>query len=106
VKLWDEALAQQIYLGDQDFVARMQALVDPAHAKANAIPRAQRRAVPKPIEHYLARKNVDTAERDAGIFAASRGGYSLTAIASAVGLSITRVGRIVRRMEDGCEVKG
>jgi putative transposase len=107
VKLWDEALAQQIYLGDQDFVERMQALVDPARAKANAIPRAQRRAASKPIEYYLARKDVDAADRDAGIFAAARdGGYSLTAIASAVGLSITRVGRIVRRMEDGGETKG
>jgi putative transposase len=101
VKLWDEALAQQIYLGDQDFVERMQALLDPARAKANAIPRVQRRAAIKPLEHYLSRKNADIAERDKGIFAAARsGGYSLTAIANTVGLSITRVGRIVRRMEE------
>ena len=97
VKLWDDALAQQIYLGSQDFVERMQALVDPARAAAKDIPTRQRRAMAKPIQYYLDRAR----ERDAGIYtAATEGHHSLTAIAKVVALSITRVSRIVRRIED------
>ena len=97
VKLWDDALAQQIYLGSQDFVERMQALVDPARAAAKDIPKRQRRAMAEPIQHYLDRAR----ERDAGIYAAAtEGHHSLTDIAKVVELSITRVSRIVRRIED------
>jgi putative transposase len=32
VRLWDEALRQQIYLGDEAFVERMQKLADPQRA--------------------------------------------------------------------------
>ena len=97
IKLWDAALVQQIYLGDPDFVERMQALVDPARAIATNIPVRQRRPMAKPIQDYLDRASV----RDAGIYAAATvGHHSLTAIAKAVGLSITRVSRIVKRMED------
>jgi putative transposase len=97
VKLWDEALAQQIYLGDQEFVERMQALVDPVRAAAKDIPKRQRRATAKPIQYYLDR----ASERDAGIHAAAaEGQHSLTDIAKVVALSITRVSRIVRRIED------
>jgi putative transposase len=97
VKLWDEALTQQIYLGGQDFVERMQALVDPVRAAAKDIPQRQRRAAAMPIQYYLDR----ASERDAGIYAAAtEGQHSLTDIAKAVELSITRVSRIVRRIED------
>jgi hypothetical protein len=34
VRLWDEALRQQIYLGDDAFVARMQTLADPTKMDA------------------------------------------------------------------------
>jgi REP element-mobilizing transposase RayT len=53
VKLWDEALAQQIFLGGPESVERMQALVDLDPAAAKDIPRNQRRAPPKPIQYYL-----------------------------------------------------
>jgi putative transposase len=43
VRLWDEALRQQIYLGDEAFVERMQALVEPQRAAAREIPKAKRR---------------------------------------------------------------
>ena len=63
VKLWDEALAQQIYLGGPDFVERMQALIEKDTGNAKDIPRVQRRAAAKPIDYYLKRNK----DRDAGI---------------------------------------
>jgi len=95
VKLWDEALAHQIFLGGPEFVERMQALVDLDPATAKDIPRHQRRAPPKPIRYYLD-KNKD---RDAGIIAAVRDGqHSMTDIAVAVELSVSRVSRIAKRL--------
>ena len=96
VKLWDEALAQQMYLGDQTFIETMQKRIEPARAGSKEISRRQRRSMGKPIQHYLDRNK----DRDAGMVAAVRDGqYSLTAIANVVGLSVSRVSRIVRRAE-------
>ncbi len=41
--LWDSALRQQIYLCDESFVERMQALAEPRNSTDPDIPRAQRR---------------------------------------------------------------
>ncbi len=43
MRLWDTALRQQIYVGDEAIVERMQALVEPRRANARELPRAQRR---------------------------------------------------------------
>jgi len=75
----------------------MQALIDLARANAKNIPVQLRLLMAKLIQFYLDRESV----RDAGIHAAAtERHHSLTAIANVVGLSITRVSRIVRRMED------
>jgi hypothetical protein len=92
VRLWDDALRQQIYLGDEAFIQRMQALVEPERSRAANVPRRQRRS-PDPIQTYLR-----TYERNEAIVKACReGGHSLSAIASEVGLSVSRVSRIVAR---------
>ncbi len=96
VALWDQALSKQIFLGDQAFIERMQAKLSPAKAGSKEVPARQRRSMVKPLRHYLDQ----AADRDAGICAAlQEGHYSLTAIAGAVGLSISRVSRIVRPKE-------
>ena len=78
VKLWDEALSQQIYLGGAQFVERMQALIGADTAKSTDIPRLQRRKVPQAIENYLEHNK----GRDHGIvLAATEGQHSLSAIA-------------------------
>jgi putative transposase len=93
VKLWDEALAQQIYLGDAEFVERMQALIEKNAANATDIPRLQRRVQTKPIDYYL-RRNKD---RDAGICdAVATGQHSMTDVGKALGLTVSRVSRIVK----------
>lgn len=54
----------------------------------------------KQIRHYLDRNK----DRNAGMVAAARcGQHSLTAIARAIGLSVSRVSRIVRRAESKLE---
>lgn len=92
VRLWDDALRHQIYLGDEAFIQRMQALVEPERSRAADVPRRQRRS-PDSIQAYL-----KTYERNEAIVKACReGGHSLSAIANEVGLSVSRVSRILAR---------
>lgn len=44
-RAWDSVLRQQIYLGGEDFVARMHALVRPRNSTESDIPKVQRRKV-------------------------------------------------------------
>lgn len=41
---WHDALRGQIFMGDEDFAARMQSLAEPAHSTQREVPRAQRTA--------------------------------------------------------------
>lgn len=96
VQLWDEALRQQIYLGDEAFVVRMQALLSPTKKASSDVPQAQRRIPPVPISRYL--KQCDS--RDEGIVRAhGEGRHTLTAIAQEVGLSVSRVSRVISAWE-------
>ncbi len=92
VKLWDEGLAQQIFLGGAEFVARMQALMSADASSSRDIPRMQRRAPAKTIVQHLQQgKSRDVAIRDA----VNIGQHSMTDVAEVVGLSVSRVSRIV-----------
>jgi len=90
--LWTK-LNRQMFLGDDDFVARMQTL----HYKGatdTAIPQAQQRP-PAPLLEEIARTNPN---RDAAIAAAhATGAYSYQQIAEVFGVHFTTVGRIVRK---------
>jgi putative transposase len=94
--LWDEALTGQIYLGSEAFAKRMQRRAEALDARqATDIPRPQRQPMTHPIEWYLRRHG-----RDAAIVAAYvEGGHTQTAIAAAVGLSVSRVSRVIARHE-------
>lgn len=97
VKLWDEALAQQIYLGDAAFIERMQALIEKDAGNAKDIPRLQRCAVGKPIDYYLNRNK----DRDAAICeAVTVGQHSMTDIGKVLGLTVSRISRIVKAGND------
>ena len=91
VQLWNEALKQQIYLGDDAFILRMQALLEPERARAVEVPRTQRCIRPDSIQAYL-----KAYERNEAMVRACReGGHTLSAIAQEVGLSVSRVSRIL-----------
>ncbi|HNB43466.1 MAG TPA: transposase [Burkholderiaceae bacterium] len=98
--IWDAALRQQIYLGDAQFVARMQALAEPRRATARETPRAQR-SRPATLQHWL----TVCATRDEALYRAhTQSGLSMTALAGELGLSVSRVSRLIARVEqDGAD---
>ena len=53
VRLWDAALRQQIYLGNESFVQRMQVQLEPAKCQARESPKAQRTAQARTVAPYL-----------------------------------------------------
>jgi DNA-directed RNA polymerase specialized sigma24 family protein len=84
-----------MYLGDEAFVQRMQALASDRAVSDKAIPRVQR-ASPKTLQDWLA----EMPSRDEAIVAAHRRSHiSLSDIARALGLSVSRVSRIVTRAQ-------
>jgi putative transposase len=92
-------LRQQIYLGDENFVERMQAMMEAPDPELN-IPKAQRRR-PAPSLTDIANQHPD---RDAAIAAAyATGAYTYREIASFFGLHPGSVGRIVRHRMQQCE---
>jgi len=100
--LWPQALRQQIYLGDEAFVARMQAgaggafgtVPEPAAQRGDGdIPREQTRP-PLTLPQWLAAGPTrEVALRRAHV----EGGWTLTAIARELGLSVSRVSRLAAR---------
>ena len=93
VKLWDEALSGQIFLGGEAFMKRMQARIEVAPDRE--IPRAQRRPAARALEYYF-----KTADRDVAITRAYlEGGHTQTAIARATGLSVSRISRLIAKQE-------
>ena len=96
VRLWDTALRQQIYLGDEAFVGRMQALAEPQRATAREVPKAQRRKN-RSLSQWLA----DCGNREEALYKAyTESGLSMSAIARELGLSVSRVSRLITRAEE------
>ena len=93
--LWDKALQQQIFLGDDAFIARMQALAAAPLLGSPQIPLAQR-SMPVTLAEWLER--CETRE-EALMTAHRKSGLSMSAIATEIGLSATRVGQLIRRAE-------
>ncbi len=95
--IWHD-VNRQIFLGDDEFVTRMQEkLVQGQSADVN-ISAAQRRAPALPLASFAAR----FGDRDRAIIAAyETGQYSYQDIASYYGLHFTTVGRIVRSAKKG-----
>lgn len=95
VRLWDEALRQQIYLGDEAFVERMQALAVPQQEASRDMPRPQR-SKPLTLSQWLG----SSENRDQAFLCAhTQSGISMTAIAREMGLSVSYVSRLIGRAE-------
>ena len=93
--IW-EHLRNQIYLGDEAFVKRMQRKLKgrKKFGDLSEIPRIQREPPPKPLEYYTRRyKN-----RNRAIIAAYNSGqYTLKAIGDHFGLHYTTISRILKQ---------
>ncbi len=96
VRLWDAGLRQQIYLGDAGFVERMQAFLAPAgslgqQASLHEVPR-QQRLEPVTLAQWLER----SPTREQALWLAhTRSGMTMTAMARELGLSVSRVSRLI-----------
>lgn len=100
IRLWDTGLRQQIYLGDAGFVERMQELLASVdtpgrQASLHEVPRQQRRE-PVTLAQWLARS--PTREQTLWL-AHTRSGITMTAIARELGLSVSRVSRLIAAEE-------
>ena len=94
--LWDSALRQQIYLGDEAFVERMQALAEPRNSTDDDIPKIQRRK-----SRTLAQWMESCENREQALYNAhTQGAMTMSAIARELGLSISRVSRLIARAEE------
>ncbi|MGH8631867.1 MAG: REP-associated tyrosine transposase [Burkholderiales bacterium] len=94
-RLWDAALRQQIYLGDEAFVERMQARAKPPARADRDIPRAQRRQA-RSLGQWL---KVCPTREEALYRAHTESALSMSAMASELGLSVSRVSRLIARAE-------
>jgi putative transposase len=94
--IWATGLRQQVFLGDEAFVARMQAMAEPARTRSKEVPRAQR-ALPRSLRDCLGQM----PDRALGMRAAYMGGMTMTEIASQLGLSVSRVSRLIGQAEAG-----
>jgi len=96
VRLWDEQLRQQIYLGDQAFVDRMQAKAEAGGATSREVPRTQRHRV-----LTLAQCLREAPTREHALWRAHvEGGLTMTALACELGLSVSRVSRLIAGEEN------
>jgi hypothetical protein len=98
--LWAEHLRQQIYLGDAQFVERMQAQALPATALARQpreVPRPQR-AAPMTLQDCLREYE---PRGEALRVAYRRCGITMTQMAAELGLSVSRISRLIAAAERG-----
>jgi putative transposase len=94
--VWDQ-LKNQIYLGGDKFVARMQKAISPTQ-DLSEVPRAHRRAVAKPLAFY-AQRHADP--KIAMAVAYLSGDYSMKTIAGFFGVHYATVSRAVQEYEQG-----
>jgi REP element-mobilizing transposase RayT len=88
-----QALRNQVYLGDERFVEKMQRHIDQDRVLSE-IPKSQRRPQAKTLAHYERR----AGSRDAAIIEAyESGGYTLNEIGEHFGLHYSWVSRIVAK---------
>jgi putative transposase len=96
LNIWEVALKQQIYLGDEAFVERMQGRMEPQRATAAEIPRSQRQRM-QTLGQWLKQ----ASSREEALYNAyTETGTSMTALAREAGLSVSRVSRLIARMEE------
>ena len=103
--LWQTCLRQQVYLVDEDFVARMQALASTEQRSAGYVPKAQRKS-PSTLQDCLRR----TADRPEALRIAYREcGITMTAMAKELQLSVSRISRLIaaaEAVEGGLKARG
>lgn len=91
-----EKLKNQVFLGDDAFVERMQALID-ADKTLDEVPSSQRRPLAKPLAHY---EKTSRSRNEAIWEAWLSGGYTMKEIAEYFCLHYSSVSKIIKTNED------
>lgn len=92
---WSAALRQQIFLGGEDFVSETLSRLGPAARASAEVPRAQRRR-PTSLSQALAQG----LPREQALREAYRSGaFTMTQLAKELGLSVSRVSRLIAGAE-------
>jgi DNA-directed RNA polymerase specialized sigma subunit len=95
---WRDGLQSQVYLGDENFVQRMQAQIQPHQQQDKQIPKVQRRH----IQSWSAWLAECQGDRDQALYLAyQQGGMTMTQLAKESGLSISHVSRLIAKRERG-----
>ncbi len=95
-EFWVQQLRQQVYLGDEEFVTRMQALARNSMPTTSEVPRAQR-AQPHSLAQWLQR----CSGRNQAIYKAHTQSFmNFSEIARELGLSTSRISRIVKSFDN------
>ncbi len=92
---WEE-LKNQVFLGNDKFVEKMQTLIDPGK-RLDEVPLTQKRGVAKSLDNYKR----ESATRDEAINKAYQSGdYKMVELADYFGLHYSSVSKIIRRSEN------
>ncbi len=101
VDLWNQALRQDIFLGGESFVAKMQSLVDQHRSRCLEIPRIQRtRSIS--LSEWL---STERSQEESLRLAYSAGGMTMSEIAEQMDISIATVSRWIARAERNAKCK-
>jgi len=101
VPLWEVALRQQTYLGDEAFIERLQNRIDAQRLNCSEIPVAHRKRM-KTLAQWL---DTDGSRGDGMRRAYIEGGWTMSAIAEQSRLSVSRVSRLIKGAERGAKGK-
>lgn len=100
--LWSRGLRQQVFLGDEAFVERQLAASTSAQKQAREIPRRQR-TPPKTLQALLTES---TSREQAMHTGYTQHGLTMSQLASEVGLSVSRISRLISAFEATLQAKG
>lgn len=93
-----EALRQQVLLGEEAFVLRMQVQAEPQRLRSRTIPRIQR---VRPAAWAQILRDCGGDRRPALLMACRERGMAMTALAREAGLSLSHVSRSIAKAENG-----
>jgi len=100
--IWKDGLRRQVFLGDDAFVSRMQTLANIRQRASAEVPRVQRKR-PGTLQDCL-KRNDDRAQ--ALRLAYRECGITMSAMAQELGLSVSRVSRLIAAAERSLAEKG
>lgn len=89
-------LKNQVFLGDNAFVSKMQALIEPDR-DLSEVPLGQKRAMAKPLDSF---ERSSGTRNKAIVRAYASGGYKMNEIADYFGLHYSSVSKILRDSSD------